>query len=223
MSYLSLWTEICSLHKCKYQGEQCLVHETTTKPYCKCIAQCSSEKKPVCGKDTGDVSSISQKKTFISRCVMDREACEKKRMILMQYEGHCQFKRKTRKQVINYFLQFIWNLISVNSLSWTYLHSSVGFWTFDSNDLGETFNLNSIPLWLTAVGIRPQNVAVLVRARILYTLPIGNYGKFIMRNCKGLSGIKGKMLINYKIFNSINHLSNPFDSIVDKDLLAFLC
>ena len=43
-------------------------------------------------------------------------------------------------------------------------------WTFDTYGLRkETTNLNSVPLYLSLVGIRTRNIAVLVRIRILYT------------------------------------------------------
>eukprot|EP00111_Clytia_hemisphaerica_P019665 TCONS_00058019-protein len=76
--------QICSTHRCNHQGEQCFIDKDSLKPYCKCSDSCPLEVSTIC------VESIDRrKKTFINRCMMEREACDRKITYKVLYERKC--------------------------------------------------------------------------------------------------------------------------------------
>ena len=81
--------EICSKHKCNYQGEQCYMDEDTLKPFCKCTNQCPLNVNSICVELPN-----GRTKTFINKCMMEREACTRKETYKLLYERKCDAKVK---------------------------------------------------------------------------------------------------------------------------------
>lgn len=92
------YDEICSRHKCKQQGEECLVSESNHKPYCICIKKCISERNYVCATDARNT------KTFLNECYMNKEACDQKKTWKLLYKGMCVTRpvpvRPVRKPIL---------------------------------------------------------------------------------------------------------------------------
>lgn len=69
----------CRLFNCNFYSF-CTIDSKTNKPFCQCPSFCTEEYSPVCGSDGISYGNI---------CKMRRESCQKKKRIVMSYQGLC--------------------------------------------------------------------------------------------------------------------------------------